>query len=189
MKRPTSAIGKVRTVLILTVLCVLAILFARAALWRPLDLHGAPPTDGLIHISGVVHVHTVHSDGGGTVGDVIKAGQLSDLDFVIITDHNNLDAKPMEGYHGSVIVLVGTEISTTAGYVLGLGIPDPVFRFSGGAEDALEDVRDLGGVSFAASIESRSSSPAGMHRGSYPIRSISSTLPRPQSGRIERLRL
>ena len=46
--------------------------------------------------------------------------------------------------------IVGTELSTTAGHLLGLGIPDPVFRFSGDATDALDDVRDLGGVAFAA---------------------------------------
>lgn len=45
---------------------------------------------------------------------------------------------------------MGTEVSTTAGHVLGLGIPDPVFRFSGDAQDALLDIRDLGGAAFAA---------------------------------------
>ena len=34
-------------------------------------------------------------------------------------------------------MLVGTEASTPSGHVLGLGIPDPVFRFSGDARDAL----------------------------------------------------
>ena len=68
----------------------------------------------------------------------------------MITDHNNLDAKRWEGYHDGVLVIVGTEISTTAGHVLGLGIPDPVFRFSGDARDALDDVRALHGSAFAA---------------------------------------
>jgi hypothetical protein len=81
---------------------------------------------------------------------VVAAAKAAGLGFVAITDHNNLDAKPVEGYRDGVLVLVGTEISTTAGHILGLGIPDPGFRFSGDAQDALDDVRDLGGAAFAA---------------------------------------
>jgi hypothetical protein len=72
---------------------------------------------------------------------------------VVITDHNNLDAKPFEGYRDGVLVLVGTELSTTAGHILGVGIPDPTYRFSGDARDGLEDIRDLGGFAFAAHPE------------------------------------
>src|SRR5262249_23710221 len=72
------------------------------------------------------------------------------LGFVVLTDHNDLDAKKWEGYHDGVLVIVGTEISTTAGHVLGLGIPDPVFRFSGDARDAFDDVYHLHGAAFAA---------------------------------------
>ncbi len=43
---------------------------------------------------------------------------------------------------------MGTEVSTTAGHVLGLGVSDPLYRFSGDAKDALEDVHDLGGFAF-----------------------------------------
>jgi hypothetical protein len=101
-------------------------------------------------IAGAVHVHTTLSDGGGTPQEVIEAARAAGLSFVILTDHDNLDAKPLEGYHDGLLVIVGTEVSTTAGHVLGLGIPDPDFRFSGDALDSIEDIRDLGGVSFAA---------------------------------------
>lgn len=120
------------------------------ASWRPLPVEGAAPEDGFIRVSGVVHVHTTFSDGGGDPEAVARAAKQAGLRFVIITDHNNLDAKPFEGEHAGVLVLVGTEVSTTAGHVVGLGIPDPVFRFSGDALDALDDVRSLGGTAFAA---------------------------------------
>ena len=81
----------------------------------------------------------------------MAAARASGLSFVAITDHNNLDAKPLEGYRDGVLVLVGSEMSTPSGHVLGLGLErDPAFRFNGDALDALEDVRDLGGVAFAA---------------------------------------
>jgi Carbohydrate binding domain (family 11) len=138
-----------RVVLVL-VAAVLGVLAVRAALWRPLTVQGAAPDDGFTRVSGIVHVHTTLSDGGGTPEEVAVAAKKAGLRFVVITDHNNVDGKPFEGEHDGVLVLVGTEISTTAGHLLGLGIPDPVFRFSGDARDALEDVRDLGGAAFAA---------------------------------------
>jgi hypothetical protein len=129
----------------------LAVVFAlRVALRRPLAVQGAAPHDGYVRVPGVVHVHTTLSDGGGSPEEVIRAARAAGLRFVFITDHNNLDAKPFEGYHDGLLVIVGTEVSTTAGHVLGLGIPDPVYRFSGDALDALDDVRDLGGFAFAA---------------------------------------
>jgi hypothetical protein len=135
---------------LLLVAVVLGVLAIRAALWRPLTVQGAAPDDGFTRVSGIVHVHTTLSDGGGTPEEVAVAAKKAGLRFVVITDHNNVDGKPFEGEHDGVLVLVGTEISTSAGHLLGLGIPDPVFRFSGDARDALEDVRDLGGAAFAA---------------------------------------
>src|SRR5207249_713703 len=63
---------------------------------------------------------------------------------------NNVDAKLFEGYRDGVLVIVGSELSTTAGHILGLGIADPTYRFSGDAVDGLEDIRDLGGFAIAA---------------------------------------
>jgi len=120
------------------------------ALWEPRAVVGASPDDGYVRVPGVIHVHTTHSDGGGTTEEVIAAARAAGLQFLALTDHNNLDAKTVEGYQGGVLVMVGTEISTNAGHVVGLGIPDPTYRFSGDVADALADVRDGGGVAFAA---------------------------------------
>ena len=136
--------------LALVVVVALGAYALRVALWRPLEVMGEPPRDGYTRVAGVVHVHTSLSDGGGTPEEVIGAAQRAGLGFVVLTDHNNLDAKSFEGYHGSLLVLVGTELSTTAGHLLGLGIPDPVFRFDGDGRDGFEDIRDLGGFAFAA---------------------------------------
>ncbi|MFI5183505.1 MAG: PHP domain-containing protein, partial [Vicinamibacteria bacterium] len=136
------------------VLGALAVLLAggalRVALWRPFSLAGSPPGDGFVRLSGVVHVHTTLSDGGGTPEETIAGAKAAGLGFLALTDHNNLDAKPLEGYHDGLLVIVGTEISTAAGHVVGLGIPDPVYRFSGDPTDALADVLGAGGVAFAA---------------------------------------
>src|SRR6185503_21261887 len=95
--------------------------------WTPLQVAGPAPQDGFTRVPGVVHVHTTLSDGGGTPEEVAAAAKRAGLGFVVITDHNNLDAKPFEGYHDGVLVLVGTEVSTTAGHVLGVGTAAPAF--------------------------------------------------------------
>src|SRR6185436_12021640 len=81
---------------------------------------------------------------------VAAAARAAGLQFVVLTDHNTVDGKAFEGYHDGVLVLVGTEASTTGGHILGLGVGDPAFRFSGDPLDVVEDFRDLGGVAFAA---------------------------------------
>ena len=132
-------------------LAALLLYAARVASWHPLPLVGQAPTDGRTRVAGVVHVHTTLSDGGGTADEVIAAARTAGLAFVAITDHNNLDAKPLEGYRDGVLVLVGSELSTPAGHVLGLGLDrDPPFRFNGDALDAMQDVERLGGTAFAA---------------------------------------
>ncbi|MGE0454059.1 MAG: CehA/McbA family metallohydrolase [Vicinamibacteria bacterium] len=117
----------------------------------PLPVAGEAPADGFVRVPGVVHVHTTFSDGGGPPEEVVRAARTAGLAFVGITDHNNLDAKPIEGVREGVLVLVGTEVSTTAGHVLALGVMrDPVYRFSGDVDDGFDDVRELGGFPYAA---------------------------------------
>jgi hypothetical protein len=138
--------------LVVVVIAVLVGAGLAVARLKPLAVSGSAPDDGYTRVRGVVHVHTTLSDGGGTPQDVAAAAKRAGLQFVAITDHNNLDAKPFEGYHDGVLVLVGSEISTaSSGHIVGLGLrEDPAFRFSGDPDDALDDVHLLGGAAFAA---------------------------------------
>lgn len=136
--------------LLLSATALLALAPLRAALWQPADLSGTTPDDGFTRVRGVVHVHTTASDGGGSPEEVVAAAQAAGLDFLFISDHNVLDAKPLEGRHGRLLVGVGTEISTRAGHLLALGVERPAFRFWGEPSDALDDVRALGGAAFVA---------------------------------------
>jgi hypothetical protein len=147
----TNARGRLRRVLLFAALGAILLVALRVVLFRPLALSGAAPNDGYVRVPAVVHVHTTLSDGGGTPEEVIRAARAAGVAVLGITDHNNLDAKRFEGYHDGVLVLVGAELSTPGGHVLGVGLErDPVFRFAGDTLDALDDVRYLGGVPFAA---------------------------------------
>jgi hypothetical protein len=137
-------------ILLFVALALVTGLALRAALWRPFDVIGQGRNDGLFHVSGAIHVHTTASDGSGSPDDILTAARTAGIDFMAITDHNNLDAKPYQGYRDGVLTIVGAELSTNAGHMLALGIPDPGFQFSGDVGDSLDDVRHLGGVAFAA---------------------------------------
>ena len=71
------------------------------------------------------HVHTLASDGIHDVERMIRAALARHLDAVAITDHERMDAavagRAMAEYHGlPVEVIVGEEISTRSGHLLGL---------------------------------------------------------------------
>ncbi|HEX6738539.1 MAG TPA: PHP domain-containing protein, partial [Vicinamibacteria bacterium] len=120
--------GRRRRWILAGLLLVVAAAALRVALWKPRAVVGEAPRDGYTRAAGAVHVHTTLSDGGGGPEEVAAAARRAGLAFVALTDHNNVDAKPFEGYHEGVLVLVGSEISTTAGHLLALGIADPVYR-------------------------------------------------------------
>ncbi|MEA2409602.1 MAG: hypothetical protein QOC77_163 [Thermoleophilaceae bacterium] len=67
---------------------------------------GAP----LLHdMACVVHLHSTFSDGTGTVPQIIAAGRRAGVDVVLLTDHNTRAGEVFEGWHGSVLLLVGEE--------------------------------------------------------------------------------
>ena len=127
----------------------------RIVAWHSLWVPATELTDGFVRVSGVAHIHTTYSDGGGTVADVEAAAAAAGLDFVIVTDHNSLAGKPLEGYGDTgVLTIVGTEISNHEGHLLAVGLPAQTYRFSGDGLDTLRDLDDLGSLSFAAHPES-----------------------------------
>lgn len=82
-----------------------------------------------IDYKGVIHVHT--SLGGhstGTFAELISAAKANDLDFAIMTEHPQADfdtaATTLNGVHGGVMFVNGSEVSTTDGDRL-LLIPAP----------------------------------------------------------------
>lgn len=107
---PAAAGGA--TLLVLTTVAV-------AALVTPPAPH-TPSEPGAGEWVGVLHVHTVASDGGGTVEDVAEAARDQGLDFVLLTDHNRWGADAWS-YRDGPLVVVGEEVSTPYGHLLVAG--------------------------------------------------------------------
>ena len=107
---------------------------------------------------GAVHIHSRHSDGSGTMEEIIRAAQETGLDFIIMSDHNTLAAKEdgWGGWHDGLLVIIGAEITPDrAGHVLAMGV-DTVEGYEHLSEgEYLREIARQGGVSFIAHPEGK----------------------------------
>lgn len=108
----------------------------------------------------VIHLHSTYSDGTGTVPEIMRAAKASEVDVVMLTDHDSLDAKHNgeEGMHDGVLLLVGEEVSPRGGnHYLAFGV-DEVVEWRGlTTAEVCDAVRAQGGFGFAAHPFSRGS--------------------------------
>jgi hypothetical protein len=105
-----------------------------------------PPPPG--ELRGAWHVHTTRSDGRGTLAEVVAAARDAGLQFVVVSDHEALTPEE-EGWHGGVLVVEATEVSTPFGHVVALGVPRALTTTERDAEP-LQVVRALGGQAIVA---------------------------------------
>ena len=107
--------------------------------------------DGHEDVTGVIHIHTVYSDGGGTFEDVARVANQQKLNYLIVTDHNTL--RPLregkQGWYGMTLVCVGTELSTRGGHLLVLNVREEITRHQP-TQAVIDEVNRQGGLSFIA---------------------------------------
>ena len=111
----------------------------------------APPA--LVDLACVVHLHSVHSDGTGTVAEIARAAAHSGVDVVLLTDHDTLAARAAgeERRYGSVLVCVGEEVSPQDGnHFLAFGVEEVIDHRGLDAQGIVAAVRDHGGFGFLA---------------------------------------
>ena len=116
------------------------------------------PVESLEHRSrgqADVHMHTNHSDGTGSVEDVLAFAQThTTLDVIAITDHDTIqgalrarDIVRDGDYHFELIV--GEEISTREGHLLALFLETRVAPGQS-IERSIEQVHEQGGLAIVA---------------------------------------
>lgn len=102
-----------------------------------------------------LHIHTLASDGTAPVTEVLRfAEEATDLDIVAITDHERIDAALAARHIAEdrgfrVHVVVGEEVTTRGGHLLGLFLERPIpplkpLRWS------IEAIHDQGGLAVPA---------------------------------------
>ena len=122
--------------------------------YRPLRLEPAVASAVGYAWRGAVHVHTALSaDATGTIDEIAAAASRIGLDFVVLSEHTGAlgtAGRAVPGWHGSVLIVVGEEISTLGGHLLALAVPPHPYALGPQAGQALDDIRALGGTSWIA---------------------------------------
>ena len=122
-------------------------------------------------LSCVVHLHSTHSDGTGTVEEIAAAGRANGLDVILLTDHDTLAAD--DAWHGSVLVLVGEEVSPRdQNHYLAFGIDRVIDHTGMSPADIAAAVREAGGFGFAAHPFSRGNPALGRAAKAMPWRDL-----------------
>jgi predicted metal-dependent phosphoesterase TrpH len=95
-----------------------------------------------------IHVHTVHSDGRGTVEQVLNVAKSKGLDGLAITDHDTLRGYfEAMGLGADLVILPGYEVETDVGHMLVLGLEElPPAIVDVKYEDLVTWSRGLGGL-------------------------------------------
>lgn len=105
-----------------------------------------------------LHMHTLYSDGYGTHAEIAQAALRSQLDAVIVTDHNVWVNGPSD-YYGDgdrrVLLLVGEEIHDQArepakNHLLVIGANRELATLAHEPQRLLEGVQNAGGLAFLA---------------------------------------
>ncbi len=103
---------------------------------------------------GVVHMHTVHSDGTATHDEIAFIAGQAGLDFVIVTDHN-VRVPEAEGRYGDVLLLIGEEVhdpnrQPESSHLLVFGVGHSLADHAADPQALIDAVREAGGLAFIA---------------------------------------
>lgn len=133
--------------LLFLILTIIAIV-----IYTPLTYKPSHSLSNLSELVGVIHVHSNLSDGRLPPERIAEEAKKSGLDFVFLTDHGNPNLKVIEreGKMNGVFIISGSEISLFDGVLLALGVQKPSYKISPVAEEAIDDIEELGGLSIVA---------------------------------------
>lgn len=105
-----------------------------------------------------LHMHTRYSDGSGVHKDIATAALKTEVDVVIVTDHNIL-VQGFEGYYKeknkTVLMLLGEEVHDQArdpqkNHLLVFGTNRELATFAENPQNLIHQVREAGGICFLA---------------------------------------
>ncbi len=104
-------------------------------------------------IVGCIHIHSRYSDGSGTIPEISAIAREAGLDYIMITDHNNLRAlqNGEEGWYGNVLTIIGYEINDIddTNHYLAFGLQEEINK-NLPAPEYVRQVRTHGGFGIIA---------------------------------------
>ncbi len=143
-----------RRLFIAAAVLVAAAVFFVASILPPRHLTPPEPVQDST-VAGIIHVHSVRSDGRGTLDEIADAAARAGLKFVVMTDHGDATRAPEPPvYRHGVLCFDAVEISTSGGHYIAMDMPASPYPLGGEARDVVEDVKRLGGFGIVAHPDS-----------------------------------
>ncbi len=101
-----------------------------------------------------LHVHSLASDGTAGIDEILAAAVAAELQVIAITDHDRIDAaqagRALAQRRGIPLeVIVGEEISTRGGHLLGLWLSEPIRPWQS-LRVSIAQVHEQGGLAIPA---------------------------------------
>jgi hypothetical protein len=109
---------------------------------------GSPDQDALLEYRGLIHVHSEYShDARGSYDELAHAAHRHGLAFLVVTDHNNVDAiaADEQGWRNGVLLLTGVESRRREGYMLFVDIENYIHKTNSSTCAALQERLPQGG--------------------------------------------
>lgn len=100
---------------------------------------------------GNLHIHSLFSDGAGSVGEIAQSAARAGLDFIILNDHDYMTDDlhlDKEGIYNKVLVLLGLEIGRRYNHYLAYDLKEMVKDQTRSPQDVIDRVNDQGGFGF-----------------------------------------
>ncbi|MDD3270843.1 MAG: CehA/McbA family metallohydrolase [Syntrophomonadaceae bacterium] len=106
----------------------------------------------MFEYKGHVHIHSRYSDGGGKVKQIAAWAAKAGLDFIVLTDHCNLDGlyEGEEGYQSGVLVMIGMEVNDECNHYLALGVKEVVANNDLNPQAVIDEVNSQKGIGIIA---------------------------------------
>ena len=103
----------------------------------------------MFNYPGALHMHTIFSDGTGTVDELASAAHQAGLRWIIITDHDTLEGRPFEGWRENVLVIIDHEVTPDRNHFLALNL-DGVIDRQQSPQQFIDETYDRGGFGIIA---------------------------------------
>jgi hypothetical protein len=102
---------------------------------------------------GNLHIHSVFSDGAGTIPQIAQAARKAPVDFFIVNDHDFMTEElhlNWEGFYGNVLALMALEIGKRYNHYLAFDLNEKLDSGGLDAQTIIDSVRQHGGFGFLA---------------------------------------
>lgn len=150
-KDKTKKKGKVRRFIKYFFIAAAALLIwdiAPAFFYSPLDNPNPMPA---FYKKGVYHMHSVFSDGKGTIGEITRHAAETGMDFAILTDHGrpNVKSALSTSRLNNVLLIGGSELSLNSGHLACIGFQNPPYIFPPEPQESINEIMENpNGVTF-----------------------------------------